>query len=113
MKIIDLFRSKKRVFSYELFPPRRDGDLEPLFRTVEDLKRLSPDFVSVTYGAGGSTRELTYDIAMRLKAAGVLPLVHFTCVGQTRDEIRTLLTRLREAGIEKNHSSCPKYRLPS
>jgi hypothetical protein len=62
--------NSRSVLSFELFPPKRDGDLEGLFRTVEELKRLSPDFVSITYGAGGSTQGLTYDIALRLKAAG-------------------------------------------
>jgi methylenetetrahydrofolate reductase (NADPH) len=100
MKIIDLYQTGRSVLSFELFPPKRDGDLEGLFRTVEELKRLSPDFVSITYGAGGSTQGLTYDIALRLKAAGVLPLVHFTCVGHSQGEIRALLARLREAGIE-------------
>lgn len=100
MKIIDLYQSRRPVLSFELFPPKRDGDLEGLFRTVDELKKLSPDYVSVTYGAGGSTQNLTYDIAVRLKDAGVLPLVHFTCVGHSRQEIRSLLGRLRDAGIE-------------
>lgn len=100
MKIIDRFKTGRSVLSFELFPPKRDGDLEALFRTVDELKGLSPDFVSITYGAGGSTRDLTYDIALRLKAAGVLPLVHFTCVGHSRTEIRSLLGRLRDAGLE-------------
>jgi methylenetetrahydrofolate reductase (NADPH) len=100
MKIIDLFKTPRPVLSFELFPPKRDGDLEGLFRTVGELKRLSPDFVSITYGAGGSTQSLTYDIALRLKDSGVLPLVHFTCVGHSRQEIRELLGRIRGAGIE-------------
>jgi methylenetetrahydrofolate reductase (NADPH) len=100
MKIIDIYKSKRSVLSFELFPPKRDGDLEVLFRTVEELKRLAPDYVSITYGAGGSTQNLTYDIALRLKTAGVLPLVHFTCVGHSQEEIRVLLGRMRSAGIE-------------
>jgi methylenetetrahydrofolate reductase (NADPH) len=100
MHIIDRFKTGKPVFSYEVFPPKRDGDLESLFKAVDELKVLSPDFVSVTYGAGGSTRDLTCDIAARLRAAGVLPLVHFTCVGQTREEIRCRLEKMREAGTE-------------
>jgi methylenetetrahydrofolate reductase (NADPH) len=100
MKIIDLFQTKRPILSFELFPPKRDGDLDALFRTAEELKRLSPDFVSITYGAGGSTQNLTHDIAVRLKASGMLPLVHFTCVGHSRHEIKALLERLRAAGLE-------------
>ncbi len=100
MRIHDLFQRKKRVFSFELFPPKRDGSLDSLFQTVEELKRLGPDFISITYGAGGSTRDLTYEIAVRLKSAGVLPLVHFTCVGHSRAEVRGLLGKLRDAGLE-------------
>ena len=100
MKISNLFLQKKRVLSFELFPPKRDGNLEALFATIEELKSFQPDFVSVTYGAGGSSRDLTYDIALRLKNTAIQPLVHFTCVGQSRQEIRQLLERLHTAGIE-------------
>lgn len=100
MKIKDIFVHKKRVLSFELFPPKRDGNLEGLFRTVEELKQLAPDYVSITYGAGGSTREMTTEIAFRLRDQGLLPLVHFTCVGHSRDEIRQLLSKLKDAGIE-------------
>jgi len=100
MKIKQLFASKKHVLSFELFPPKRDGNIEVLFQTVEELKKLSPDYVSITYGAGGSTRDMTYDIAVRLKQSGLLPLVHFTCVGHSRSEIKQLLDKLKSAGIE-------------
>jgi len=100
MKIKELFAQKKRVLSFELFPPKRDGNLEALFQTVETLKQLRPDYISVTYGAGGSTRDMTYDIALRLKETGILPLVHFTCVGHSRSEIKQLLDQLKTAGIE-------------
>lgn len=100
MKIKDLFEQKKRVLSFELFPPKRDGNLEGLFQTVEQLRKLGPDYISITYGAGGSTRDMTYDIAVRLKEMGVLPLMHFTCVGHSRDEIKLLLDKVKAAGIE-------------
>lgn len=99
MRIKEIFSPSKKVLSFELFPPKRDGNVELLFQTIEELKKLGPDYVSITYGAGGSTREMTYEIALRLKATGLLPLVHFTCVGHSRDEIRQLLGRLKEAGI--------------
>jgi len=100
VRIIDLFKSPEKLFSFELFPPKRDGNLEILFETVEKLKAMKPGYISITYGAGGSTRDMTYDIALRLKNSGILPLVHFTCVGHSRDEIRGLLGRLKSAGIE-------------
>src|SRR5512140_1601867 len=100
MKIIDLFKKKSKVLSFELFPPKRDGDLEELFKTIEQLKRLNPDYVSITYGAGGSSRDTTYGIAVRLKETGLLPLMHFTCVGHSRAEIKKLLDQLKSAGIE-------------
>lgn len=100
MKIRDLFQNKPRVLSFELFPPKRDGNLEGLFQTVEELKKLWPDYISITYGAGGSTRDMTYDIAVRLKQVGTLPLMHFTCVGHSRSEIKRLLEKVKSAGIE-------------
>jgi methylenetetrahydrofolate reductase (NADPH) len=100
MKIKNLFVQKKRVLSFELFPPKRDGNLEGLFQTIQELKLLGPDYISITYGAGGSSRDMTYDIAIKLKEAGVLPLVHFTCVGHSRLEIKQLLDKLQTAGIE-------------
>ncbi|HEY5039094.1 MAG TPA: methylenetetrahydrofolate reductase [NAD(P)H] [bacterium] len=100
MKIRDIFNQKKRVLSFELFPPKRDGDLEDLFQTVEQLKKMKPDYISITYGAGGSSRDMTYGIAVRLKKIGVLPLMHFTCVGHSRAEIKQLLDKLKGEGIE-------------
>jgi methylenetetrahydrofolate reductase (NADPH) len=100
VKIIDLFNRPEKIFSFELFPPQRDGNLEALFETVQILKTMEPGYISITYGAGGSTRDMTYDIALRLKNSGILPLVHFTCVGHSRDEIRQLLVKLKQAGIE-------------
>jgi methylenetetrahydrofolate reductase (NADPH) len=100
MKIIDLFSRKKPVLSFELFPPKRDGNLEKLFQTVLELRELSPDYMSITYGAGGSSRDMTYDIAVRLKELGILPLMHFTCVGHSKAEVRQILGRVTNAGIE-------------
>jgi methylenetetrahydrofolate reductase (NADPH) len=100
MKIIDLFSKPKPVLSFELFPPKRDGNLENLFQTVLELKELNPDYMSITYGAGGSSRDMTYDIAVRLKSLGILPLMHFTCVGHSREEIHQILGRVRDAGLE-------------
>jgi len=100
LKISDIFRDRARVFSAEVFPPKRDGNLDALFSTIDELKAMDLSYISVTYGAGGSTRDLTYDIAVRLLATGIFPLVHLTCVGQSRAELKSLLARLQEAGIE-------------
>jgi len=100
VKIIELFKRPEKLFSFELFPPKRDGNLETLFETVQVLKKMNPGYISITYGAGGSTRDMTYDIALRLKSLDITPLVHFTCVGHSRNEIRELLARLKDAGIE-------------
>src|SRR5579863_5069136 len=83
MKIRDLFDKKKRVLSFELSAPR-DGNIDGLFQTVEELSKSKPDYISITYGAGGSSRDMTYGIAVRLKEVGALPLMHFTCVGHSR-----------------------------
>jgi methylenetetrahydrofolate reductase (NADPH) len=99
MKIRDLFDQKKKVLSFELSAPR-DGNVDGLFRTVEELKKLKPDYISITYGAGGSSRDMTYGIAVRLKEVGTLPLMHFTCVGHSRSEIKDLLNQVKSAGIE-------------
>jgi methylenetetrahydrofolate reductase (NADH) len=99
VKITELFHSKKRVLSFELSAPR-DGNLEGLFHIVAELKRLGPDYVSVTYGAGGSSRDMTFGIAVRLKQEGLLPLMHFTCVGHSRLQIKQLLDLVRKEGIE-------------
>jgi methylenetetrahydrofolate reductase (NADPH) len=100
MKIDKIFSSKKPVISFEFFPPKRDGNLEKLFEAIEDIQSIHPDFVSITYGAGGGTREMTFEIAIRMKRIGVCPLVHLTCIGHTREEIRILLKQLQQEGIE-------------
>jgi methylenetetrahydrofolate reductase (NADPH) len=100
MKIRELFESGQSVRSFEVFPPKRDGDVEPLFAAIEQIKPLKPGYISVTYGAGGSTRALTFDTAVRLKKMGVEPLVHLTCVGHDAAQIGALLDQLSAAGIE-------------
>ena len=100
MKIIDLFNQPGPVLSFEVFPPKRDGDVETLFSAVKELKQLKPAYISVTYGAGGSTQSMTFEIAERLMKEGLTPLVHFTCVGNGRDEIARQLDRLAEIGVE-------------
>jgi methylenetetrahydrofolate reductase (NADPH) len=100
MKIADVFKKKSRVLSFELFAPKRDEDMDKLFQTVEALKKQGPDYISITYGAGGTSRSKTVEIATRLKQVGVLPLMHFTCVDHSRAEIKQLLDKVRQSGIE-------------
>jgi methylenetetrahydrofolate reductase (NADPH) len=100
MKIKQLFNSGRPLRSFEVFPPKRDGELEPLFQAIAAVKALKPDFISVTYGAGGSNRGMAFEVASRLKRAGVEPLVHLTCVGHSSRQVAEVLDQLAAAGIE-------------
>lgn len=101
MKIQSLFGKDQLVFSFEFFPPKNDAGADALFQTIETLKQLTPSFVSVTYGAGGSTRRKTIEITERIKREiGIEAMAHLTCVGHSRGEILTLLEELEAAGIE-------------
>jgi methylenetetrahydrofolate reductase (NADPH) len=100
MKIRELFKLGRTLRSFEVFPPKRDGDVESLYRCFDELRPLKPDFISVTYGAGGTNAGLHYEINAKLGKMGITPLAHFTCVGHSRDSIREQLDRLRDAGVE-------------
>jgi methylenetetrahydrofolate reductase (NADPH) len=101
MKIRYRLNPSNPCFSFEFYPPKTDEGTEALLKTVEELAPLAPGFVSVTYGAGGSTRERTLDLVTRIKRdTGITAMAHLTCVGHDRDELRALLRRLAEAGVE-------------
>jgi methylenetetrahydrofolate reductase (NADPH) len=101
MKIIDMYQQKKTVFSMEVFPPKREGDHRKLLEVIDDLKHLNPDFMSVTYGAGGSTRDMTLEISSEIKNdIGIESMAHLTCVGNSKTEISEVIDRLKEANIE-------------
>jgi methylenetetrahydrofolate reductase (NADPH) len=101
MRIRDLFLRRAPVFSFEFFPPKTDAGEENLLRTVERLRALEPSFVSVTYGAGGSTRHKTIELVSRIKREyGVEAMAHLTCVGHDQEEIAAILDRLQGEGIE-------------
>ena len=88
MRIAERLQHKRPVFSFEFFPPKTEKGERVLWRSLEQLVHLQPDFVSVTYGAGGSTRDRTIELVGRIKRElGLEPLAHLTCVGSTRDEI--------------------------
>jgi methylenetetrahydrofolate reductase (NADPH) len=104
VKISDLLRVAgergEPVFSFEFFPPKTDDGVRVLFETVELLRPLQPGFVSVTYGAGGSTRARTVELVKRLKReTGIEAMAHVTCVGASRDEIAATLDEFAEAGV--------------
>jgi methylenetetrahydrofolate reductase (NADPH) len=99
MPIKDLFKSGRPVLSLEVFPPKREGDVEALYRVFDQIAPLKPAYVSVTYGAGGTNVGLHYDITVRLLKMGITPLPHFTCVGQSKAQIKEQLDRLRDAGV--------------
>jgi methylenetetrahydrofolate reductase (NADPH) len=101
MHIQDIFQAHRTTFSFEFFPPKTDAAWEELFVTIADLQRLQPSFVSVTYGAGGSTRERTHDLVVRIHAETKLTAVsHLTCVCHSRDELVAILDRYAASGIE-------------
>ena len=101
MLIRDLFKQKNRTLSFEVFPPVREGNLESLFTTIAELKELNPDFISVTYGAGGGTRDKTIEIASRVKnEIRSEALAHLTCVASSRDDIARILEDMKAQNIE-------------
>ncbi len=101
MKIIDKLSSGKPCFSFEFFPPKNEEGMGRLFETIADLRPYQPAYVSVTYGAGGSTRELTVELVTKIKDdIGLDAMAHLTCVGATREQLGEVLQLLRAAGIE-------------
>lgn len=105
MRVTDILRSARErgepIFSFEFFPPRTDEGQRQLFATVEALGPLGPAFVSMTYGAGGSTRARSIELAKRLKReTGVEAVAHLTCGGASRDDVASVLDEVAAAGVE-------------
>ncbi len=99
-KISDLLATG-RTSSFEFFPPQTDEAERALEKTIGELQPLDPSFVSVTYGAGGSTRERTRDLVIRIQRdTGITAMAHLTCIAHTRQQLSSLLGEYREAGIE-------------
>jgi methylenetetrahydrofolate reductase (NADPH) len=100
LKIKDILE-KTRPVSFEFFPPRQAEGIPAVLETMEELKVYCPDFVSVTYGAGGSTQAFTEEITLKIKRdTGVEVMAHLTCVGQNKEEIDQVLARLEAEGVE-------------
>ncbi len=100
MKIRDLFE-EKTVFSFEVFPPKKTSPVEVVYDTLDELRDLKPDFISVTFGAGGSGNSAyACEIASRIKESGVIPMLHLPCINFTRAEIDSTLAEAQKRGIE-------------
>lgn len=101
MKIIDLLVSGKPCLSFEVFPPKTDAAYDSVEEAVKEIASLSPDFMSVTYGAGGGTSGYTVNIARQIQNDfGVPALAHITCISSTRQAVCTQLQKIKEAGLE-------------
>lgn len=101
MKIGQILKDGKQTFSFEFFPPKTDEGEVKLFETIENLRELGPSFVSVTYGAGGSTRDKTVDWVIRIKKdLGIETMAHLTCYGTSTHNLEHILDKLQDNGIE-------------
>ena len=100
MKISKLFNESKPIISFEIFPPKQTTSIESIYSTIDALAPLSPDFISVTYGAGGSTQGKTVQIASLLKNQyNITPLAHLTCVGGSKESMDQILDELEREGV--------------
>lgn len=100
MKIIDILNSGKPTLSFEVFPPKTSDLLETVETATNAIAELKPDFMSVTYGAGGGTSKLTNEIATSVQAKGVTSLAHLTCVNASKESLDMQLESLKANGIE-------------
>lgn len=101
MKITEILKSKRAVLSFEVFPPKTSDKFESVQAAVDGIAALRPDFMSVTYGAGGGTSDYTVAIAKHIQSSyGVTPLAHLSCISSDRADVREKLEKLKELGIE-------------
>lgn len=99
MKVKDLFK-RKTVFSFEVFPPKNTSSVDVIYNTLDQLGDLHPDFISVTYSAGGSGNSgLALDIASKVKSMGVEPVLHLPCINYTKEQIDAMLSEAKARGI--------------
>ena len=101
MKTIEMFDHKKPVLAFEIFPPKSDVPVETIYDKLEQFEGLKPDYISVTYGAGGSQKGRTIEIASRIRQNhSIESMAHFTCVGHSKEEIDYMLETMRQKGLE-------------
>ena len=100
MKISEILRSEPVTISMEVFPPKSDVKLDSVRATVREIARLTPAFVSCTYGAGGGTSRYTVEIAQDIMEEGVASMAHLTCISSTRDSVHDQIGRIKAAGIQ-------------
>ncbi len=100
MKIRELF-DKKTIFSLEVFPPKKTSSVDVIYKTLEELGDIHPDFISVTFGAGGSgNSRYALDIASKISENGIIPMLHLPCINFTKEEIDSALDEAKSHGIE-------------
>ena len=100
MHISDIIKPEEPTFSFEFFPPKSPEASHALYETIKDLSEYKPSFVSVTYGAGGTTRDLTHDLVLKIKeTTDTPPVPHLTCVSHSEEEITSTLDRYASANI--------------
>ena len=102
MNIAELFK-KKTVFSFEVFPPKKESGVETIYKTLEELRELNPDFISVTYGAGGTgvANATTVDLCSKIKNEyHIETIAHLTCLYNTKNDIDVILSQLKDKGID-------------
>ena len=101
MKLTEIFNKDRLSLSFEVFPPKTDSNFDSVKHATEEIAKLSPSFMSVTYGAGGGTSKYTLEIAKNIKEAyGVPTLAHLTCVSSTKETVRERIAQIKDAGIE-------------
>lgn len=103
MNIAELFKKEKTVFSFEVFPPKKESGIETVYSTIEQLKELNPDFISVTYGAGGSgiTNSITSEVCSKIKNEyNVETIAHLSCINNSKEDIDAVLKELKEKNID-------------
>ncbi len=101
MKIRELFDKKKTVISLEIFPPKLDSPVETVYKTLDELSDINPDFISVTYGAGGKAKDRTVEIASKIKNEyKIESLAHLTCISATKTQIKDTFAEMRNNNIE-------------
>lgn len=101
MKITELLKTKPAVLSFEVFPPKTGDKFESISHAIADIAALKPDFMSVTYGAGGGTSQYTVDISRDIvENRGVTAVAHLTCISSTKEDVKTQLCALKDAGVQ-------------